>query len=110
MTTAKFRPVLTATQIDWIVTHARSTLDNDPTNYVAKSIVASLGVFAYKVETGLVKPASIVHPKVSMYDSLGFSESVVDTTSDAYRWTNNLMTPEEELEYENSLNQIAKGA
>lgn len=109
MSIQKFRPVLNAAQIDWIVSRAQDAPLDD---YVAKSIIASLGVFAFKISNNLVKPASVSAPKLSMSDKLGFSESQLqeDVNSDAYRWTNNLMSPEEELAYENSLNQIAKGA
>ena len=102
---SKFRPVLNAAQIRWILNVA-----SKDDSHVAKSRMQSLALFNFKIENDLIKPSAVSITKQSLHDSLGFSETIPDTNSDAYRWTNNLMTPEEETAYENSLNRIAKGA
>ena len=117
----KFRPSLTAGQIEHII-HILSTAgENSPLN---QSCLKSLRMFSLKAQHGIISPSHLSLGRESLESSLGFttSEPVTTTTVEllyrvwqshpttltpsqlqqvqSYRYQNNLMSPEEEQEYD----------
>ena len=106
-----FRPSLTLTEMQILIAH----LPKHETVLISK-----LRKFTLKAEHGLVTPARIKSSPTSLASSLGFAESNLSITDLMYayentpqiltpqqlalikhhRYTNDLMTPQEEAEYE----------
>lgn len=106
-----FRPSLTLAEIHTIIASL-------PAHETA--IISKLRKFTLKAEHGLVTPARIKSSPTSLASSLGFAESNLSITDLMYayentpqiltpqqltlikhhRYTNDLMTPQEEAEYE----------
>lgn len=118
----KFRPSLTAGQIEHII-HILSTAgENSPLN---QSCLKSLRMFSLKAQHGIVSPSHLALGRESLESSLGFTTSEPVTTVEllykvwqshpttltsaqlqqvqSYRYQNNLMSPEEEQEYDMKL-------
>ena len=115
----KFRPSLTAGQIEHII-HILSTAgENSPLN---QSCLKALRMFSLKAQHGIVSPSHLALGRESLESSLGFTTSEPVTTVEllyrvwqthpttltpaqlqqvqSYRYQNNLMSPEEEQEYD----------
>lgn len=117
----KFRPSLTAGQIEHII-HILSTAgENSPLN---QSCLKSLRMFSLKAQHGIVSPSHLALGRESLEASLGFSQDAPAKTTtvellyqvwqthpttltpaqlhqvQSYRYQNNLMSPEEEQEYD----------
>ena len=116
----KFRPSLTAGQIEHII-HILSTAgENSPLN---QSCLKSLRMFSLKAQHGIVSPSHLALGRESLESSLGFSTSHTQVTTvellyrvwqshpttltptqlqqvQSYRYQNNLMSPEEEQDYD----------
>lgn len=115
----KFRPSLTAGQIEHII-HILSTAgENSPLN---QSCLKSLRMFSLKAQHGIVSPSHLSLGRESLESSLGFTTSEPVTTVEllykvwqthpttltpaqlqqvqSYRYQNNLMSPEEEQDYD----------
>lgn len=121
----KFRPSLTAGQIEHII-HILSTAgENSPLN---QSCLKSLRMFSLKAQHGIVSPSHLALGRESLESSLGFSTSHTHTKTttvellyqvwqthpstltpsqlqqvQSYRYQNNLMSSEEEQEYDMKL-------
>ena len=119
----KFRPSLTAGQIEHIM-HILSTAgENSPLN---QSCLKSLRMFSLKAQHGIVSPSHLSLGRESLESSLGFSTSHTQVTTvellykvwqshpstltpsqlqqvQSYRYQNNLMSPEEEQDYDMKL-------
>lgn len=117
----KFRPVLTHTQISHILTLCKKDLTQE-----SISCIAILAPFEAKIKNLGVQAAYTQKPKESKLDELGYTHTpkeVVDVETlysqymengenisefslqeiqkiQEYRYTNDLMTPQEEVEYE----------
>lgn len=117
----KFRPSLTAGQIEHIIHILSTTGENSPLN---QSCLKSLRMFSLKAQHGIVSPSHLALGRESLESSLGFSAEPVTTTDllyqvwqthpttltpaqlqqvQSYRYQNNLMSPEEEQEYDMKL-------
>ena len=118
----KFRPSLTAVQIEHII-HILSTAgENSPLN---QSTLRALRMFSLKAQHGIVSPSHLALGRESLESSLGFSttHTPAKTTTvellyqvwqshpttltptqlqqvQSHRYQNNLMSPEEEQEYD----------
>ena len=116
----KFRPSLTAGQIEHII-HILSTAgENSPLN---QSTLRALRMFSLKAQHGIVSPSHLALGRESLESSLGFTTSTEPVTTvellyrvwqshpttltptqlqqvQSYRYQNNLMSPEEEQEYD----------
>lgn len=133
---AKYRPVLTSHQIVFLIELCKNSHTVE-----AKSCIASLAMYEYKISMGVVGslPQS-ENPRIDLETSLGFSPDDPTNRADSYqtdakglylvyinsgkiglnltqceildeyRYTNDLMSEEESIEYENSLLQNAKNA
>lgn len=120
----KFRPSLSADQISYILSvfehpetvHTNSTLFN--------TTIKALRVFDLKARHGIVTPSHVSTGRATLVDSLGFTDSqagdnisiealvkIYDVTPQVltqsqvdrvnlHRYTNDLMSPTEESEYE----------
>lgn len=118
----KFRPSLTAGQIEHII-HILSTAgENSPLN---QSCLKALRMFSLKAQHGIVSPSHLALGRESLESSLGFTTSEPVTTVEllyqvwqthpspltpaqlqqvqSYRYQNNLMSPEEEQDYDMKL-------
>ena len=119
----KFRPSLTAGQIEHII-HILSTAgENSPLN---QSCLKALRMFSLKAQHGIVSPSHLALGRESLESSLGFSTSHTQVTTvellyqvwqshpstltqhqlqqvQSYRYQNNLMSPEEEQDYDMKL-------
>lgn len=117
----KFRPSLTAGQIEHII-HILSTAgENSPLN---QSCLKSLRMFSLKAQHGIVSPSHLSLGRESLESSLGFSHTKTTTVEllyqvwqthpttltpaqlqqvQSYRYQNNLMSPEEEQDYDMKL-------
>jgi hypothetical protein len=114
---AKFRPSLTLDEINRILSLLDPIHD--------KAIITQLNKFRLKAIHGIATPSHVVVPRQSLEDSLGFgSQSTTSNEQSAeqlykiwcdhpqtlsatqlekvhhYRYTNDMMTPEEESNYE----------
>lgn len=118
----KFRPSLSAAQIQYIldIFDAGPTVHTD--SKMCDSVIRSLKVFKLKADHGIVTPSHVATGRASLESSLGFSENpdsigdllVIWSTNpkslspnqinmvQKHRYVNDLMTPEEEAEYEQS--------
>lgn len=126
----KYRPVLTATQIEYILNLARIDLIHahqigaDTT--LSTSIISTLAPFQAKIENAGISPAYTITPKATLLEQLGEAESVDNGTKEIYwkqcyekycsapnfcslteiqaareyRYLNDLMTPEEMVAFE----------
>jgi len=113
---SKYRPALSAAQILYLV----KLLESQPGEY-AVSLCKQLKLFQAKMQLGIVSPAFVGAPKLSIEDKLGLTEVVSDRRKLAYtlyyetpelctpeevqlaltfKYENNLMDKEEEEEYE----------
>lgn len=117
----KFRPSLTAGQIEHII-HILSTAgENSSLN---QSCLKSLRMFSLKAQHGIVSPSHLALGRESLESSLGFTQAAPAKTTtvellyqvwqthpttltpaqlqqvQSYRYQNNLMSPEEEQEYD----------
>lgn len=121
----KFRPSLSAQQISHIIgclEHHANPLQSSPHNVECLKL---LRVFELKAKHGIVSPSHVATGRPDIVDSLGFGEleeykdnmkPLLDVYASnptalsakqlekvqLHRYTSNLMTPEEEAEYENS--------
>lgn len=118
----KFRPSLTAGQIEHII-HILSTAgENSPLN---QSTLRALRMFSLKAQHGIVSPSHLALGRESLESSLGFTQDAPVTTVEllyrvwqthpttltpaqlqqvqSYRYQNNLMSPEEEQDYDMKL-------
>ena len=84
----KFRPVLTLEQIEYIIHQM------DRSAPEAKSVLKVLIPLVAKIEIGAISPAY----KLSEIHAIKQAE-----TSERVRYENDLMTPEEEAEYESKI-------
>ena len=75
MPQAKFRPSLTAEQIQWLIEHCKQAAGDD---HVALELLITLAPFKAKIDAGGIKPAYIAQPKQTLLQQLG------DTTSPSY--------------------------
>ena len=113
---AKFRPSLTLDEINRILSLLDPAAD--------RAIITQLNKFRLKAIHGIATPSHVVVPRQSLEDSLGFGSSTAATEQSAeqlytiwldhpqtlsqnqlvkvhhYRYTNDLMSPEEESNYE----------
>ena len=113
----KFRPSLTSEQIEYLVSVLQSVA---PSNLRDQCLTA-LNKFALKSKYGIVTPSHVATGRKTLEDSLGFSESPAISIESLlkiyavtpqvlsqsqldqvqlYRYTNDLMSPEEESSYE----------
>lgn len=118
MTTAqaKFRPSLTLDEINRILSLLDPAVD--------RAIITQLNKFRLKAIHGIATPSHVIVPRQSLEDSLGFGSPTTSTEQSAeqlykiwcdhpqtlsatqlakvqhYRYTNDMMTPEEESNYE----------
>lgn len=111
---SKYRPALSAAQILYLV----KLLESQPG---AVKLCKQLKLFQAKMQLGIVSPAFVGAPKLSIEDKLGLTEVVSDRRKLAYtlyyetpelctpeevqlaltfKYENNLMNKEEEEEYE----------
>lgn len=128
-TSAKYRPVLTASQILHLLSLCKSNL-----NQSSLECIAVLAPFEFKIRNGLISPAYTPQPIPTLAQSMGFDDpptesipSIRKSTThieslyemwrttpstlsleqlkevQAYRYKNNLMSPEQEQEYETAL-------
>lgn len=122
MKNAKFRPVLTSQQITHLISLCKKDLSNE-----SLSCLSILLPFEHKISNSLITPAYTTQIKSSKIDELGFSTPTTKTDLDVgslhtkylecgedisqfslteikaiqlYRYENDLMTPEQEKEYE----------
>lgn len=115
----KFRPSLTAGQIEHIIHILATAGENSPLN---QSCLKSLRMFSLKAQHGIVSPSHLALGRESLESSLGFTTSEPVTTVEllykvwqthpttltpaqlqqvqSYRYQNNLMSPEEEQDYD----------
>ena len=119
----KFRPSLTLDEINTIISALQSTGES--------KLVRKLHTFTFKAQIGITSPSHVTVPKQSLEDSLGFGTSQSSSSTNQgqtgeqlyeiwktspsslsssqldkvhhYRYTNDLMTPEEESNYENGM-------
>lgn len=123
---AKFRPSLTSEQIAYLI----SILQHSPSCAERDAILYNLHKFHLKATHGIVSPSHVSSPRMSLVDSLGFSDSANDsldhmdnllsiyestpnilskaqlTRVNHHRYINDMMTPEEEAQYESSSHGI----
>lgn len=116
----KFRPSLSAEQISYIL----EILNTQSPTGLRNQCIKSLAVFKLKADHGIVTPSHVSTGRQTLVDSLGFSDSqdvdsisiealvkIYDVTPQVltqsqidrvnlYRYTNDLMSPTEESEYE----------
>ena len=125
----KFRPVLSAHQIATIIALAKQEFIKS-SSADARSILQTLSPFAAKIENYAIFPAYVATPAPTKIDELGFNEPTANQLTPAqkreslynqfmqsganhenlslseletinlYRYENDLMSPEEEAEYE----------
>lgn len=123
---AKFRPSLTAGEIEYLIT----VLQHAPSCEHRDNVLSVLRKFHLKAVHGIVSPSHVAAPRVSLVDSLGFGgtdsgrtvfkDDDINILLNAYintpavlspaqltrvqhhRYTNDMMTPEEEQAYESS--------
>lgn len=118
---AKFRPSLTSEQIAYLIRNLQSAAVCPERDDILKQ----LHKFHLKAVHGIVSPSHVSAPRMSLVDSLGFSETVsasddvlvlletyrtnptILTTTQLsrvqhHRYLNDMMTPEEELAHENA--------
>lgn len=121
---AKFRPSLTAEQIAYLIGNLQAAAPSTERD----NILTVLHKFHLKAVHGIVSPSHVSAPRMSLVDSLGFSEprtyriaeEDIENLLDIYnkhpnslsavqlgrvqyhRYTNDMMTPQEEKEYESS--------
>lgn len=116
----KFRPSLTLDEINTIIAALQSTGE--------AKLVRKLHTFTLKAQVGITSPSHVTIPKQSLEDSLGFGSSPSTSSTNQgqtgeqlyeiwktsptslssaqlslvahHRYTNDLMTPEEESNYE----------
>lgn len=114
----KFRPSLTAGQIEHIIHILSTTGENSALN---QSCLKSLRMFSLKAQHGIVSPSHLALGRESLESSLGFTHTKTTTVEllyqvwqshpstltpaqlhqvQSYRYQNNLMSPEEEQEYD----------
>lgn len=116
----KFRPSLTLDEINTIISALQPTGNNQ--------LIRKLNTFTLKAQIGITAPSHVTIPKQSLEDSLGFgygSSNAIHQTAEQlytiwqtspsslsqsqlvqvshYRYTNDLMSPEEESNYENGM-------
>lgn len=120
MAQAKFRPSLTLQEINYIL-DAISLEQTESKQYLRESVRGKLQIFSLKAKHGLVSAAYSAAPRVDIADALG--DSPVERREASYqlwksnpnlctpeqlqqaatyRYENNLMSPEEEQEFESS--------
>lgn len=119
----KFRPSLSAAQISHILFLLQDNNNSMIGTQLNNDTIKALKVFKLKAEHGIVTPSHVSIGKPSIEQSLGFSD-IVDSSIDAlleiynstpnilsesqlsrvqkHRYVNDLMTTEEETEYEQS--------
>ncbi len=126
---AKYRPVLTQSQINHILHLCRRDSSNE-----SLSVIGTLAQFEYKILQNAVNPAYTSTPNLTLSESLGFDApaelsklTITDASATAenlyqlwmlepasltvrqlqqvreYRYTNNKMTVDEEAKYESEL-------
>lgn len=123
MTSRKYRPVLSESAISHILSLARKDISHPS----SLEIISSLAPFEYKIRNDSVSPAYTLTPTMSLAEKTGFSSpkkyspeksipelynswKVSDSASFTvqeltliaqYRFENDLMSPEEEISFQN---------
>lgn len=86
--TKQFRPYLTSAEL----IHILNLLKADSCNLVSARLHSKLALFNYKIQSELVKHASVLTPRSSTLEALGADE-------DETRYLSGQMNPEEESAY-----------
>ncbi len=121
----KYRPVLTASQIAYLLSRCKQL--DQLSNPIALACIGTLSVFQTKIQNEAVNAAYAVSPTISKLDSLGFSDTHPEEKSKKptdetiatwleidscnlslqqlewlqdYRYRNDLMSQEEEADFE----------
>jgi hypothetical protein len=122
----KYRPSLTAQEIAYIVERCDAD-QREETTGISVALGSKLKVFAMKLQLNLVAPAYIASAKKSLEERLGLDDTSTSperkrlaafekysklpsictpeeiSLAQTYRYENNLMTDQEESDYENSI-------
>ena len=118
---SKYRPTLTAQEIAYIIERCDSD-SRDETAGLSIALGSKLKIFAMKMQLGIVASAYTAAPKQSLTDKLGFASPDAKrlaafekysklpsictpqeiALAQTYRYENNMMTTQEESDYENS--------
>jgi|LauGreDrversion4_2_1035121.scaffolds.fasta_scaffold869448_2 hypothetical protein len=118
---SKYRPTLTAQEIAYMIERCDADA-RDETAGLSVALGSKLKIFAMKMQLGIVSSAYVSAPKQSLTDKLGFDTPESKRLAafekhsklpslctpeeiklaQTYRYENNLMTPQEEADYENS--------
>lgn len=116
----KYRPSLTAQEIQYIIDRCDSD-QRDETTGMSVALSSKLQIFALKMKLGLTTSAYVAAPKQSMEEKLGLEDGPAKrlaayskysklpslctpqevALAQTYQYENNMMTPEQENEYEN---------
>jgi hypothetical protein len=122
----KYRPVVTEQELAYIIERCEADTREETTG-ISVALSSKLKVFAMKMQLGISSAAYVSSPRESLASKLGLEDTPVTPErkrlaafdkwsslpslctpeeiklAQTYRYENNLMTPQEESDYENSI-------